>query len=107
MTWRRSTRWVVGIAGVLALSYLCAFGFFAHAMRQPPMQFAGVMSRVGPVPFLLFPFESMWKQARRGTLQPGDAAPDFDLPLLGGSEKVQLSSFRGKSPVVLIFGSYT
>lgn len=107
MAWRRSTRWVVGISGVLVLCYLFAFGFFAFAMRQPPMQFAGVMSRVGPVPFLLFPFESMWKQARRGTLLPGDAAPDFNLPLLGGSEKVQLSSFRGKSPVVLIFGSYT
>ncbi len=95
------------LAGMLVLVYVCAFGFFAFAMRQPPMQFAGVMAHVGPVPFLLFPFESMWKQARRGKLQPGDAAPDFDLPLLGGSEQVQLSSFRGERPVVLIFGSYT
>jgi hypothetical protein len=107
MTWRRSSRWIATLAGVLAVVYVCAFGFFAVAMRQPPMQFAGVMSHVGPVPFLLFPFESMWKQARRGALRNGDAAPDFNLPLLGGSEKVQLSWFRAKSPVVLIFGSYT
>jgi len=95
------------LAGVLALAYACAFGFFAFAMRQPPMMFAGMMSHVGPVPFLLFPFENMWKKARRGKLQPGDAAPDFNLLLLGGSEKVRLSSFREKSPVALIFGSYT
>lgn len=107
MTWRRSRRWIATLVAILAVVYVCVFGFFALAMRQPPMQFAGVMAHVGPVPFLLFPFESMWKQARRGTLRPGDAAPDFNLPLLGGSEKVQLSSFRGKSPVALIFGSYT
>ncbi|MGA7414617.1 MAG: hypothetical protein WBW33_29380 [Bryobacteraceae bacterium] len=107
MTRRRPGRWIAMVAGILAVVYVCAFGFFAFAMRRPPMQFAGVMSHVGPVPFLLFPFESMWKQARRGTLQPGDTAPDFNLPLLGGAEKVELSSFRGKRPVVLIFGSYT
>jgi hypothetical protein len=100
------------LAGIAGLVYVCALGFFAYAMRQPPMQFAGVMAHVGPVPFLLFPFESMWKQARRGTLQPGEQAPDFDLPLLSGaegagSERVRLSSFRNTRPVVLIFGSYT
>ena len=63
--------------------------------------------RVGPVPFLLFPFETMWKHARAGTLHNGDAAPDFRLPLLDGSSSVELSSFRGNRPVVLIFGSYT
>jgi hypothetical protein len=34
-------------------------------------------------------------------------APDFDLPLLNGSGRVRLSSFRGAKPVALIFGSYT
>lgn len=37
----------------------------------------------------------------------GDLAPDFTLPLLGMTEPVKLSSFRGKQPVALIFGSYT
>jgi tetratricopeptide (TPR) repeat protein len=34
-------------------------------------------------------------------------APDFTLPDVATGKKVSLSQFRGKSPVVLIFGSYT
>jgi hypothetical protein len=47
--------------------------------------------------------------AERETLAPaiGLDAPDFKLPRLGGTEQVQLSSFRGRKPVALIFGSYT
>ena len=38
----------------------------------------------------------------------GDAAPDFELPMLDGrDERVRLSDFSGRSPVALIFGSYT
>jgi Ca2+-binding EF-hand superfamily protein len=40
--------------------------------------------------------------------QKGDAAPDFDLPVLGSkTDRVKLSSFAGTKPVALIFGSYT
>ncbi|MHC4079471.1 MAG: EF-hand domain-containing protein [Planctomycetota bacterium] len=48
-----------------------------------------------------------------GVPQPGQPAPDFDLPLAdqpaGAKEEVtiQLSSLAGKKPVALIFGSYT
>jgi hypothetical protein len=47
--------------------------------------------------------------AARETNAPavGAAAPDFDLPLLGSSVRVRLSSFAGIRPVALIFGSYT
>lgn len=47
--------------------------------------------------------------AERETLAPavGSAAPDFKLPRLGSGEAVQLSSFRGRKPVALLFGSYT
>jgi hypothetical protein len=47
--------------------------------------------------------------ARRETHAPdvGTPAPDFELLLLGGDERVRLSAFRGKKPVALIFGSYT
>ena len=38
--------------------------------------------------------------------KPGDEAPDFELPLLGGEGAVRLSALRGR-PVALIFGSYT
>jgi len=46
------------------------------------------------------------------TLRQGQAAPDFELKLLDkdgktSDETVKLSSFEGKKPVVLIFGSYT
>ena len=40
-------------------------------------------------------------------LKAGDAAPDFTLKSLDGPQTVTLSDFRGKRPVVLIFGSYT
>jgi peroxiredoxin len=39
--------------------------------------------------------------------KPGDVAPDFVLPRSGGAGTVSLHEFRGRSPVVLIFGSYT
>ena len=67
------------------------------------------MSKIpGELPFLVFPFETMWMRARSGTLQVGDAAPDFTLAKLDKSAQVQLSSFRQQDkPVVLIFGSYT
>ncbi len=52
-----------------------------------------------------------------GVPQPGQLAPDFDLPLVDqpvgrpkGAKKevtIKLSSFAGKKPVALIFGSYT
>jgi peroxiredoxin len=34
-------------------------------------------------------------------------APDFQLPVLHGQQRVQLATFRGQKPVALIFGSYT
>jgi hypothetical protein len=98
---------LLSIFAALAVVYGAVFGFFDYAMHQPPDEFSQIMKHVGPVPFLLFPFETMWKQARRGHLQVADQAPDFTLPLLDHSGSIALSSFRGKQPVVLIFGSYT
>ena len=40
-------------------------------------------------------------------LKSGDPAPDFSLPDTKGKKEVCLSSFKGKKPVVLIFGSCT
>ena len=42
----------------------------------------------------------------QGTLQDGEAAPDFALQDIEGKKKVALSDLKGK-PVVLIFGSCT
>jgi hypothetical protein len=44
------------------------------------------------------------------SVQVGDPAPDFDLPLLIGPDLgqcVRLSEHFGERPVALIFGSYT
>ena len=37
----------------------------------------------------------------------GSVAPNFTLKTLDGKREVELSSFLGKKPVVLVFGSYT
>ena len=39
--------------------------------------------------------------------EPGELPPDFSLKKKGSGERVRLSSFHGKRPVALIFGSYT
>ena len=103
---RRYTR-LLRWAAILLILWLCFVIFIGWAMRQPPEVFGSVMKRMPMPAYFLFPFETMWTQARHGTLEAGSAAPDFDLELYDKSGRVQLSSFRGKQPVVLVFGSYT
>ena len=95
---------------ILAVVLLCLWGsflvFIGWAMRQPPEKFGRVMSHMPMPAFFLFPFETMWNQARAGVVQPGEPAPDFRLPTLDHQTEVELASLRGK-PVVLVFGSYT
>jgi hypothetical protein len=43
---------------------------------------------------------------REGSLHPGDAAPDVTVATLNGAP-TRLSSFVGRRPLVLVFGSYT
>jgi hypothetical protein len=84
--------------GVLVLWFMC----------QPPVRFGRFM-RYAPAPLVFgtLPAERMWLWARGGGLHVGDAAPDFSLPLQSGGGSVRLSSFRGRQPVALVFGSYT
>ncbi len=92
----------------LSLVYICFGVYIVWAMRQPPETFARVMARMpGPVPFLIFPFETAWTHARAGTLRVGDHAPDFSLLKVDKSDRVQLSVLNQRQPVVLVFGSYT
>jgi peroxiredoxin len=44
---------------------------------------------------------------RQGNLNVGDPAPNFKLKSPDGKREVELASFKGKKPVVLVFGSYT
>jgi hypothetical protein len=95
--------------GVVALLWVICCGVLYQIMRQPPETFGRFMAKLpGPVPFLIFPFETLWIHARAGSLRVGDPAPDFSLVKLDKSSSVQLSSLTAQQrPVVLIFGSYT
>ena len=99
---------LITVGALLAVLYTGFGGFILWAMRQPPETFGRVMARLpGPVPFLIFPFETAWIHSRAGSLQVGDPAPDFSLLKLDKSETVQLSALTSKQPVALVFGSYT
>ena len=52
-------------------------------------------------------FHDYYKRIGRTDLFPRNAeAPDFSLPVLDEDREVRLSDFRGRKPVVLIFGSF-
>lgn len=107
INWKRVGEIAWKSAAVLACIWLAGVIFFNYAMHQTPERFGRIMSRTPVVAFITLPFETLWTRARAGTVQPGDLAPDFTLPTLDKSAHVQLSSFRDKQPVVLVFGSYT
>ena len=65
----------------------------AIAQPQPPDEKARVMrARMG---------------MGEGALKEGDKAPDFELAVLKQKARVRLSSFQGKRPVALLFGSFS
>jgi len=104
----RTRRWIAGSLATVAVLWLGCAAFIWHAMHEPPEEFGRVMMKLpGPVPFLLFPFETMWLRARAGTLHIGDPAPNFTLTKVDKSAQVELSALNQQKPVVLIFGSYT
>jgi hypothetical protein len=94
---------------VIALLWVIACGALYGIMRKPPETFGRFMAKIpGPVAFLVLPFETLWMRARSGTLQVGDAAPDFFLTKLDKSAQIRLSELSAQQkPVVLVFGSYT
>lgn len=92
---------------VLLAVYAAVLGAMFIVMRQPPDRFGQIMARVPGPAFMIIPFRPMWTVARAGNLEVGDTAPDFSLRTADRKGRVQLSSFRGKQPVVLVFGSYT
>jgi len=104
MTIARKALLVVAI--LVALHLTLSAGAYV-AMCQPPDVFGRIVART-PFPLMMvLPFETLWNSARGGRLKPGDLAPDFRLPSLDHKSTVQLSSYRGSRPVVLVFGSYT
>jgi hypothetical protein len=100
-------RMFLKILAVIAAAYAALVGTLAIAMRQPPDTFGAFMAKLPPVAFMVLPFEPLWMGARAGKLHVGHDAPVFSLRTADGNSEVRLDSFRGKRPVVLIFGSYT
>ncbi|MBM3786171.1 MAG: hypothetical protein FJW30_17565 [Acidobacteria bacterium] len=74
---------------LIAALVLCSIAAFAQPVRGKAKEYAEKMGR------------------GEGTLQPGSLAPDFTLRKSKSEASVTLSSFRGKRPVALLFGSYT
>jgi hypothetical protein len=100
-------RTLLKISLALALTYSLLLAGFYVVMCQKPDVFSAIMSKTPGIVFLAFPFKPMWLSARDGRLKVGNQAPDFSLETYRERARVQLSDFRGKKPVVLVFGSYT
>lgn len=95
------------IAGVVVVLYAIACAALLAVMYQPPDKFGAIMAKM-PAPLMyVLPFPPLWNIARAGQLHVGDAAPGFFLETVDHKSRVELSSFRGQKPVVLVFGSYT
>jgi hypothetical protein len=102
--WRKITARVLVVVLILWLVFV---SFMWRIMHRPPEAFARVMMHLPWQVFLICPFETLWTQARAGTVHVGDPAPDFTLTKLDKSGTVRLSELNQKQPVVMIFGSYT
>ena len=100
-------RRLYGTAGALVVVWLGFVAYVDWAMHQPPEVFGHVMARMPMPAYFLFPFETMWMQARHGQLKAGDQAPDFTVKTLDTKTPMQLASVWSEKPVVLVFGSYT
>jgi hypothetical protein len=104
---RNTKRWLGGTLAVLFCLWLGFVGYIDWAMHQPPEVFGHVMARMPTPAYFLFPFETMWTDARKGLLKTGDPAPDFAVEKLATAAPLKLASLWAEKPVVLVFGSYT
>jgi hypothetical protein len=102
--WLKVTARILVVVFVLWLGFV---GFMWRIMHRSPEGFARVMMHLPWEVFLICPFETMWTQARAGTVHVGDPAPDFSLTKLDKTGTVRLSEINKTQPVVIIFGSYT
>jgi hypothetical protein len=103
----KTKRWIGRAVVVLFVFWVGFVGFVYRAMRQPPEMFGHVMANMPMPAYFLFPFETMWTHARKGSLQPGDLAPSLPVKKLEDKSPIELGSLWTERPVVLVFGSYT
>ncbi len=62
-TTKRRIGWGLAIAFCLWVSFVA---YIDWAMHQPPEVFGHVMARMPMPAYFLFPFETMWSEARKG-----------------------------------------
>jgi len=93
---RKTKRWLSGTFAALFCLWVCFVAYIDWAMHQPPEVFGHVMAHMPMPAYFLFPFETMWTDARKGTVK----TLDTKVP-------TQLASSWADKPVVLVFGSYT
>ena len=94
----RGMRRVVMAAAVMAL------GFLVFEGEDPARQIREVATKA----WYWRDHELGWQLAHDvDSPKVGDLAPDFELQDPSGANSVRLSTFRGKRPVALVFGSYT
>jgi hypothetical protein len=103
----RTKRWLGRVSVMLFVLWVAFVSYIYRAMRQPPEVFGHVMARLPMPAYFLFPFETMWTHARRGTINPGGVAPSLTVKKLEDKSPVELGSLWAQRPVVLVFGSYT
>lgn len=104
---RRVVRVLCIAAAVTVVAWAAFVGLAWRAVAGGPESIGAFMAHVPGPAFMVMPFKTLWDAERGGTLNVGDAAPDFDLATADGGGRVRLSSFRDERPVVLVFGSYT
>jgi len=105
--WRRVRVAAPRIVLVLASAYALFVAAMFVVMCQPPERFGRIMAHVPSLAMAALPAETLWTAARDGSLKLGDRAPDFRLLTIDRTREVRLAGFRGRQPVVLVFGSYT
>jgi len=103
----RALRVILRVIYVTAILWIVATAGLLIAMYQQPETFASIVAKSPPYTLAVLPFRPLWAVARKGSVDAGEPAPDFDLERLDKQGRVQLSSHAGKQPVVLVFGSYT
>jgi hypothetical protein len=67
---KNTKRWLGGAIAVLFGLWLLFLGYIDWAMHQPPEVFGHVMARMPMPAYFLFPFETMWIDARKGVHRP-------------------------------------
>jgi hypothetical protein len=101
-------KWIARGVALVVAAYAALFTVVLVAMSQPPKRFGQFMKHAPQaLIWAALPGQRMWLWARSGSLQEGDAAPDFTLSTYDHQSRVVLASHRGQRPVVLVFGSYT